>query len=348
MRPTLKQIAERTNLSIPTVSEILNNKKRLYNSETRTRVLEVARQMGYRPNESARSIQSGRFGAIALLQSSDEKRNSLPGSLLYSIEETLSEHHLLLTLASVKDEQLADETFVPQILRILAVDGLVINYIAGFPQRLVSLMHDYRIPFMWLNVKLGDDCVYPDDINAARTATEHLLSLGHTKIALVDYTFGHNYTNAIHYSRYDRAQGYGEAMARAGLPTWDIRDEKNIPLEERRAFSVRWLKDPVRPTAALTYNWETALPLFAAALSIGLRIPEDFSVITFHDRVANDLGSPIDTMVLPQHEMGRLAVTRILEKIEDPLKSYPPQAIPLDFQKGWTTGPAPKTIRPVP
>ncbi len=347
MRPTLKQIAERTNLSIPTVSEILNHKTRAYNSDTRTRVLEAARLMGYRPNESARSIKSGRFGAIALFQSSDERRNSLPGSLLYSIEEILSKNNLLLTLASVTDDQVTNEAFIPQILRILAVDGLVINYIAGFPERLVSLVHDHHIPYMWLNTKLRDDCVYPDDISAARMATEHLVGLGHRKIAFVDYTFGHHNASPVHYSRYDRAQGYTEIMEKAGLTPRDIREEKNIPMEERKAFSIRWLTGPTRPSAAITYNWETALPLVAAALSLGLKIPEDLSVITFHDHVANELGSPIDTMVLPQYEMGQLAVSRILEKIERPLMSFPAQTISLDFQKGWTTGPAPAVIRSV-
>jgi LacI family transcriptional regulator len=332
MRPTLKQIAERTNLSIPTVSEILNNKKRLYNSDTRTRVFEVAKEMGYRPNESARSIQSGRFGAIALFQSSDERRNSLPGSLLYSIEEILSKNNLLLTLASVTDNQLADETFIPQILRILAVDGLVINYIAGFPERLVSMVHD---------------CVYPNDVAAARTATDHLVRLGHQKIAFVDYTFGREYSNPVHYSRYDRSQGYTEIMERAGLQPWDLRDQFDIRMENRMAFSLQWLRAPVRPTAVIAYNWETAIPLVAAALSLGLRVPEDLSVIAFHDHVANELGRNIDTMVLPQFEMGRLAITRILEKIEDPSLIFPPKSVALEFQKGWSTGPVPTTIRSI-
>lgn len=347
MPVTLKQIAEDTRLSIPTVSEILNNKKRLYNSETRTRVLAAAQRLGYRPNESARSIKSGRFGAIALFQSSDARRSNLPGSLLRSIDEILSRNNMLLTLNSVTEKQVADESYIPQILRILAVDGLVINYIAGFPERLISLVHHHHIPSMWINTKLDDDCVYPDDFSATHLATEHLLNLGHKKIAFVDYVFGHRNTNPIHYSRYDRFDAYCKVMKSAGLSAWDIRDENEVPMEIRKAFSIGWLSKEERPTAVITYNWETALPLVTAAYSLGLRVPEDLSVITFHDHVTNELGTCIDTMVIPQPEMARLAVTRVLEKIENPLKAFAPQAVALDFQKGWTTAPPPSTIRPI-
>jgi LacI family transcriptional regulator len=340
MAATLKQVAEHTQLSIPTVSEILNNKSnRLYRSETRTRVFAMARQLGYRPNGYARSMRSGRFGAIALLQSSLERRSFLPNSLLDSIGRELDEKDLRLTLASVSDEQLADQTFIPHILRTLSVDGLLINYNTGFPERLIDLVRRYRVPSIWINAKPGADCIYPDDVNAARQATQYLLELGHRDIAFVNYNYGHHNDIPVHYSDYDRVFGYAQAIQGAGLAPWEIRGENFLEPHERFAFSLQWLTLPKRPSAVITYTWENALPVVLAARSIGLRVPEDLSVVTFNDHITDELGMRIDTMVLPEAQMGRRAVDWLLEKIEDPSRIFPAEAIGLNFEKGWTTAP---------
>lgn len=345
MPATLKQVAEHTNLSIPTVSEILNHKNRLYRSETRERVLEAARQLGYRPNVSARSIKSGRFDAVALLQSSQRVRNYLPNTLLNTISEALSEKDLLFTLASVSDEQLADPAFVPQILRILSVDGLLINYNAGFPERLNNLVHRHRIPSVWINAKPGEDCIYPNDHAAAKTATEYLINLGHRNIMFVDYRYGFHNNVPVHYSNYDRWYGYSEAMENAGLAPGEIRGEGEIPMAERCEFSRRWLVSSTRPTAILTYTEQTALPVLHAACLMGLEIPRDLSIITFNDHVTDEAGIPMDTMVLPEAQMGSQAVKWLLEKIEEPGKVFPATAVTLDFKTGWTTASAPAEVR---
>lgn len=348
MPVTLKQVAEHTQLSIPTVSEILNNKSnRLYRSETRSRVLAMARQLGYRPNGNARSIKSGRFGSIALLQSSMEHRSYLPNSLLNSICQVLNEKELLLTLASVSDEQLADQNFIPQILRILSVDGLLINYNAGFPERLIDLVRRYRIPSVWINAKPGTDCFYPDDVTASRVATEYLLELGHREIAFVDYSYGYRNETPVHYSDYDRCFGYAQAMQSAGLAPWEIRAETSLPMQNRYEFSLQWLALPKRPSAVIVYTSANALPIALAARTLGLQIPRDLSMITFNDHVTDELGMLVDTMVLPEAQMGRQAVHCLLEKVEDPNKVFPATAVALDFQKGWTTAPpAPSALRP--
>lgn len=233
MAITLKQLAEYTELSIPTVSEILNNKPRLYRQETRQRVLEAAEQLGYRPNSSARSIKTGKFGAIGVLQSSLPRHSYLPVRLLEAMQSTINPHDLLLTLATIDEELVANSAFIPKILHTLAVDGLLINYVAGFPKRLLKLIHQHRIPSIWVNAKPGADCVHPDDFNAARMATEHFLKLGHRRIAFADYNFGYD-AKVLHYSLADRYAGYVQAMQQAGLPLMDIiRWQYEIPQAEQ-------------------------------------------------------------------------------------------------------------------
>lgn len=340
MAATLKQIAQHSQLSIPTVSEILNNKSnRAFKQETRTRVWDVARQLGYRPNGSARSMRSGRFDAIALLQSALGRRSYLPATLLNSIGQALNERNLQLTLASVTDVQLADQEFIPHILRTLSVDGLLINYNAGFPERLMEVVRRHRVPSIWINSKHGQDCIYPDDISAARMATEYLLSLGHQNIAFVDYNYAFVNDFPVHYSNFDRSQGYGEAMKQGGFAPREIRGDSPVARSERFEFSRRWLTSPSCPSAIITYTLETALPVIMAARSLGLDVPGDLSVITFSDHLCDELGFPVDTMVLPEAEMGNRAVDCLLEKIEDLTRIFPAESVALDFQKGWTTAP---------
>jgi LacI family transcriptional regulator len=340
MAATLKQVADYTQLSIPTVSEILNNKSRFYKAETRQRVMEAARNLGYRPNSSARSMRSGRFGSIAILQSYSAKRNYLPSSLLNSIEAALSERNLLLLLGRVSDEQLKNQDTVPQLLKIWSADGLLINYIAGYPERMMELISHHHIPAMWLNSKHGSNCIYPEDEGAAFEATQHLIGLGHTQIAFVNYNFGDKEVIPVHYSSVDRYKGYSEAMDRARLLGENIRPEgTSLPMAERLEYSLRWLSRPERPTAVVAYNMEVVQPVLFAAKSLGMKIPGDLSVITFDDHVCDSLGTPIDTMILPEEEMGRYAVERLLEKIETPQLNFPPLTIPLKKAVGWTTAP---------
>ena len=340
MPPTLKQLAEYTGLSVPTVSEILNNKQRLYRDDTRKRVIDAARQLGYRPNGSARSMKSGRFGIIALLQSALERRNYLPRILLESIEVALNERDLLLLLSRVTDEPLVEADGVPRLLKTWSADGLLINYVAGYPEPMMELIVRHRIPAVWINSKHPTDCVYPDDENAARLATEHLIGLGHRDIAFVNYNFARHGTVPMHYSSVDRYNGYGQAMRLAGLAVAEIRPEnQSLAAHEEVEYSLRWLRQPRRPTAVLTYSSENAIAIMYAACSLGLRIPGDLSVMTFGERTCDGLGTNIDTMILPEEALGRQAVQSLMMKIQDPTLRLPAQSLPLEMATGWTTAP---------
>ena len=92
---TLKQIAQQSGFSTPTVSEILNDKG-VYSQETRKKVLAVARELGYRPNASARAIQSGRFNTITWLSSTHGSSRFMTSTLLDGVIEELDRHQLQL------------------------------------------------------------------------------------------------------------------------------------------------------------------------------------------------------------------------------------------------------------
>ncbi|MDR0533228.1 MAG: LacI family transcriptional regulator [Verrucomicrobiales bacterium] len=345
MSATLKQLAEYTSLSIATVSEILNHKKRPYNEETRQRVFDAARQLGYRPNASARSIKWGKFSTIALLQSTIHTRNSLPSTLLHSIEEELAGREQLLLLGSVTDEQLQGQDSIPRILRTWAADGLLINYLSGYPQQLEEFVSRQNFPSVWINSKHGQDCIYPDDMAGAALATEYLIGLGHRNIAFVNYNFG-RFSSPVHYSSLDRFSGFRQVMARERLMAVGISDDDTIPLSERLEYSKRWLSAPNRPTAVLCYAKETSIPVYIAACCLGLEVPGDLSIIHFDDSLTDIHGTKMDTLILPEQEIGRLAVEELMKKIQNPSYNFPARALMSKLVTGWTTGLAPRTSKP--
>jgi LacI family transcriptional regulator len=338
MAVTLKQLSEHTHLSIPTISEILNNKNRLYKNETKRRVFEAARQLGYRPNGSARSIKSGRFRTIALLQSCQGFRTSLPSTLLSSIEVELKKHGLLLLMESVADEELEPPNSIPGLLKTWSADGLLINYISGYPEPLREFIYQQHFPAVWINSKHENDCVYPNDGAGAIAATEYLIDLGHRRIAFIDYNFGWE-SDPVHYSSIDRHAGYHKAMTKAGLTPMKIQGEQQIPTAERIEYSLKWLSQPSRPTAVVCYAPETTLPVYVAARSLGLSIPREISIMGFDDNIIEAIGARIDTVILPGLEMGTFAVEHLLRKIQDPSYIFSGQALSLRLEKGWTTAP---------
>jgi len=133
MATTLKVIAEAAGVSIPVVSQVLNSKGQRFRPETRRRVRQAAERLGYRPNNSARAMATGRLGCAALVLSTQGYRSTLPAELLRGIDEELARHNMHLTIARLPDEKLTREGYVPKILREWLSDGLLINYTSDIP-----------------------------------------------------------------------------------------------------------------------------------------------------------------------------------------------------------------------
>jgi LacI family transcriptional regulator len=336
MSATLKDIAEKAGVSDVTVSNVLRNRGR-FGTDTRKRVLRAAEELAYRPHAGAKAIRSGRFGCVALLLSSNRAYSSLPGPLLDALHVALAERNLHLTLAQMPDERLTSQGAVPKILRELLSDGLLINYHYRIPRQMIDLIRQYRIPSVWMNAKMPADCVYPDDRRAGARAAEHLIGLGHRRIAYVDYSHGRSAMPTAHYSAADRADGYRDAMRQAGLAPRIIRGGGlSVPYVERQADAAAWLRGNARPTAVLSYGANAIGPIALAAAKIGLDVPRDLSLMTFSDVPGHYLGGTTTTMLVPHGKLGRKAVQMLMRKIDHPEQRHPPRAVAFGFEPGTT------------
>ncbi len=332
MPVTLKQIAERSGLSFQTVSKILSDKGASYRPETRDHVLRVAEELGYRPNTSARAMRTGAFGCVALVRSTVSGRSTLFRDLLIGIEDALAEHNLHLTMARLPDQTLTEDNAVPKILREWMADGLLLNYHQDIPPKLQALVERHHLPSVWINSQHSADCVYPADFETGRRAAEHLLHMGHTRIAFATIL-------TTHYSAIDRVAGYSQAMQAAGAAPAILLHEGScaagIP------FWRETLSQPNRPTAVIAYMPHVAQAAYLAALQVGLHVPEDLSLAAFHESPLSDSGAPITTWLIPEYKMGYAAVEMLVRKITQPSEMLAPLILPFDFDSGATCAPPP-------
>ena len=335
---TAAMVATHLGLSKATVTHVLNGRgtQQRIRLETQQRVLDAAQALGYRPNVSARAIRTGRFGCAALIQSL--KALYSPTELLQGISEELAEHDMHLSLAEVPDEVIDDEVYVPKVVRELSADGLLINRILDIPQEFIDRLRALQTPAIFLNVRQEQDAVHPDDHRGGEMATEHLLHLGHTRIA---------YASAAvnlkeHYSKIDRQMGYEEAMQSAGLPPliWGLpADPRMLSLvhpDPRVTAAEVLLAQPHRPTAIVAYELDEAMAFLHASYRLGLRIPEDLSLIMFHSEIDLRLCLPITTVTNAMRRVGREAVQMLVQKIDTGGLPLPSRIVPVDLLEGVT------------
>jgi DNA-binding LacI/PurR family transcriptional regulator len=329
-KTTLTEIARHLDVNVGTVSRVLNDKaaQGRISDELAERVRRAARKLGYVPNASARATRTGHFNCAALLLSTIAGRSYLPHGLLDGLHDGLARHNLHLTIAKVPDSELNNPEYLPKFLRTLMADGLLINYTNNLPPHLVEAARHGRIPAVWINTIRPADCVYTDSRAAAVRATEHLINLGHRRIAYLDAGWIRDSNGELHYSVGDRLAGYRQAMNAAGMAPIELRYEIgklsfNDEIQRARA----WIRQHNRPTALLCY-WHNALAgLVRAAWLEGLRLPRDLSIATFGGEAARGSALRVSTMVEPEYEVGRHATEVLLRKMAKPRSKQPPRVL---------------------
>lgn len=334
---TLKDIAKNTGISAPAVSLILNGRGR-YADKTRKRVMNMAQQMGYRPNTSARATRTGRFGSVAVLQGTHPFRSMLPPKLLNGYSQALEDLDMGMSFTRVSDEQIQDAATLPRLLRERSCDGYLVNYNTLIPDALERIIEQHRLPAVWVNSKHPADCVYHDDYQAASFATEQFIAQGHRRIAYMHRCYlAINDQTAVHYSDRDRYAGYCDAMTQAGLePDLRVGSDASHPnhslsTQEASQWATQWMRQSNHPTAVLVYQKDNAMVLFSAATLAGLKVGEDICMHTFANQAINKWGIPMSTSELQQEQAGVQAVAMLSSKLASPDTTASPVKIKLIY-----------------
>jgi LacI family transcriptional regulator len=313
-RPTSADVATEAGVSRTTVSFVLNGRRDVkIPDETRQRVLSAASRLGYHPHGPARQLAAGRSHVIALVLRQTPEQIAADAVLV----ETLRG---LAGAARTGGFRVLVEPLAPDgpdsgldsLLREQHADGLVISGPRLDDASLVALVEEDEFPIVIQGAfpGLAVRSVDVDNVRGAARAVEHLLSLGHRRIACI--------TNAplVYTAARDRYDGYRQALQGAGLPTPDelvaeaafdapSGHRAMVELLERASFDAVFVASDV-----------VALGAIGALREAGRRVPNDVSVVGFDDiPLAAYFDPPLTTVRLPAFELGQVAGRALLERI---------------------------------
>lgn len=308
MAVTIKDVAKAAGVGQATVSRVLNGSGPV-GQETRERVLAAARSLGYVPNMLARGLVNRATGTVGLII--PDITNPFFPAVTRGVEDAASQAGYTVFLCNTDNDPAREEVDVLK-LRERCVDGIIFVGSQSRRERLARLVQD-GIPVVVTDRAVPDldaDSVLVDNKLGAQNAVSHLIDLGHTRIA---HAAGHRETP----TGQGRYQGYCEALAGAGLPVdehlvfWgEFTVESGI-----QAGQVLLGRSP-RPTAIFAANDLLALGVIRAAQEAGLAVPEDLSVVGFDDiPMAALVSPPLTTVRQPAYEMGRLAMSMVLDRL---------------------------------
>ncbi|MGI6495460.1 MAG: LacI family DNA-binding transcriptional regulator [Kiritimatiellia bacterium] len=321
-RVTTTDISKVVGVSQPVVSKVLNGgaSNICVSAAVREKIVRVARELGYRSNSAARAMRTGRFNCAALLLGAQRATSLLPVALFYGLLDGLARHAMHMTVAKLPDAKLVQDGVVPNLLADLYADGLLINYNAKIPRKLIDFVDEYRLPSVWINSKQAFDCVYPDDFDAMRRLTLHFIETGSADVAYVG-------KGTWHYSSKLRRDGYLDAVQGKGLRPRML-DLKVDPEPERLACLREFLRGPKLPSAVVCYRQEEVDLVCLVCEELGLPVGQALRLGVVHEQEVLYNRRPIPTMVLPEHELGMEAVAMLLRKIRRPEIRQDPVKVP--------------------
>jgi LacI family transcriptional regulator len=307
----IKEIAEQLGISPATVSRALNDKPGVSDS-LRQRVLEVAAEVNFTPNLAARSL----VGAGTLTVAFMVHQQTFPAAsdpfyfvILRGVERALAQDGYHVVLTTVGDGAIQADHL--RVVRERRVDGVIL---AGpdIPSALTLSLSQRGLPVVLVdNVmeRTALDCVLCDNRGGARSAVDHLLWHGYTRIAFVGGP-----TSWLSTRR--RGEGYAEAMREKGLKPLLLHEDQTTVLTGLNAGHQLFDLDE-RPQAVFAVNDAMALGVIRAAREKGLRVPEDLAVVGFDDiSMAESAHPPLTTVRIAKEMMGEIAARRLLDLIE--------------------------------
>jgi LacI family transcriptional regulator len=306
-RATMLEVGELAGVSQATVSLVLNGVPNARVSKaTRRRVLDAAETLGYRRGK-AHPVPEGRKRVIGLFIDEVSTTPFAAQFIEGARDEAALQDVSVATFCTRSDpalEQAAIDLLVSQKTIGLIYTSLITRQVI-VPDMFAEL------PLVLLNCyerKLRYPSVVPGDIAGGYVATEALLRAGHRRIA---HLAGESFIEAS----VDREKGFRQAMA-----DWQVEVDETLvslggwTLRHGRERALALLSQPHRPSAVFCFNDRMAIGCYQAAQSLGLRIPQDVSIMGFDDEDLSGFLDPgLSTMVLPHDEMARWAVAQLLD-----------------------------------
>ncbi len=324
-RVTREQVAKRAGVSGGTVSLSLRGDTRI-KSSTRQLVQMIAKEMNYRPHASAGALAHGKTYTVGLVFSNPQFSEDVlaakyaPAVMRVSRELSYRNYHMNLDVRSAVEGAKGSRR-LSRMFNEIGVEGFVVIHSPG--SALLDGLKDQGVPFVVLDGKPPRDGgvgVYVDERRSAELAVEHLVAMGHRRIAsLATLSVPDSEQLVVGHRMEEFPRGYFQAMAKAGLPAFAGWDDPCMNLADQ--LEKLWLQ-PDPPTGLITYDDADARRVIDVLMRRGLTVPRDVSVVALHDVGVSELdyfSSPTITCNADlQSEMAASATDKLLQLIEDP------------------------------
>ncbi|WP_037142838.1 LacI family DNA-binding transcriptional regulator [Rhodococcoides fascians] len=329
-QPTIRTVAAHAGVSKSLVSLVLRGSSSV-SQEKRAAVEKAISELGYRPNLSARSLTQQRTNIVGVLL--NDLRNPWFVDCLEGMNSVLQQHDLKMFLADGRLDRSSDTSFVESFMN-LRLDGLALvgtrsptpaiaEAAASMPTVVVA-SRDLDFP--------GVDVVANDDLSGSRLAVNHLVDLGHRRIAHI---------SGIGAVADIRAESYRDAMGRHGLSRYVRLEPSDMTEVDGHRAATALLGARSRPTAVYAVNDIVAIGAMTACQEHRLSVPRDISIVgydnTFIAQLRHVWLTSVDNATV---ELGRRAATALVERIADPSAPGSIQLVPPALQvRGSTTSP---------
>jgi LacI family transcriptional regulator len=309
-RATIRDIADLAGVSIATVSRVLNDRPDVAPG-TREQVMQVVRQHGFSSNRGARALSSGKTGIVGLTL--PNVNDTYFGPILFGASEALYEQEMRIQLCPTLHQHDREASLIDRLTHG-STDGAILMLPEESTDELLNLQA-IGYPFVVVDPREappeGVPCVSAMHAAGAKVATEHLLSLGHRHIGAIGGAPGW-------YANDERMIGFRAALAAARLlPDPDLILYSTWQIQSGEIAAEELLSRPEPPTAIFAFNDNVAIGVINVARRLGLRVPEDLSVVGFDDTTQATIVTPaLTTVRQPLAELGRMGVSLLMRLVE--------------------------------
>lgn len=311
---TIKDIAEKLNISVSTVSRALKNNPEI-SLQTREAVQKLAKELKYQPNPLAVALKTQKSNTIGVVV--PQIVSSFYASVVKGIEQVADEYGYQVFVSSSNEKMEKEEKNVNGFLN-MRMDGIILS----LSRATNTYDHIHKIQDMGVPMVLFDRTskelevskVVADDAAAAHSAVSHLISGGAKRIAFLtgpEYMlFGRN-----------RMRGYKKALADNNLPLDETLISRcDFTVEDAKNASLELLKRSNRPDAFFAINDELAIGAMTAAKELGIKIPEEVAIVGFsNSRRSRYMEPSMSTMDQNPKQVGREAAKLLFDQMEDKL-----------------------------
>ena len=294
-------------MSPATVSFVLNETAgQTISAETRQRVLSAVAELGYRPNRAAQGLRHGRTATIGFV-SHDVDFGEFAAAAIKGAHEASISHGNLLLLVNTGGSNKQAERMISDLLDRQA-DALIFAAVGTRSVVLPDVAR--RVPVVLLNCFTAKDAapaILPNEVEGGRAATQALLDLGHRDIA---YLTG----NPVQWATKARLRGFRTALRAAGLASHEPTVlPGNYHADSGYELTQQLMRGTTRPTAIMCGNDRMAVGALLALLEMGVRVPQDVSVMGYDDQfqLAAEIRPALSTVRLPYDAMGRMAAEQL-------------------------------------